>query len=157
MPSAPQPRNKRLIFTRLAKTIDAGNRGNDHDIASLEERAGRGMAHLVDLVIDIRVLRDVRVGARYVRLGLVVVVVRDEVLHHVLREELAELLGELRGQRAVRRQHQRRTLIALDHVRHRERLACTGSAAKRLSPDAVFEAANQCFNRLRLVAHQFEV
>ena len=43
-----------------------------------------------------------------VRLGLVVVVVRDEVLDRVVRQQLAELVRQLCGQRLVRRHHQRR-------------------------------------------------
>ena len=48
------------------------------------------------------------VARRDVRLGLVVVVVADEVLDRVVREELAELRVELRGERLVRRDHDRR-------------------------------------------------
>ena len=43
-----------------------------------------------------------------VRLGLVVVVVGDEVLDGVFGEELAELVAELGGQRLVVRDHERR-------------------------------------------------
>ena len=57
-----------------------------------------------------RVLLDVEVGLRDVRLGLVVVVVRDEVLDRVAGEELAELVAELRGERLVVRDHERRPL-----------------------------------------------
>ena len=55
-----------------------------------------------------RVLLDVRVRRRHVGLGLVVVVVRDEVLDGVVREELLELAVELRRQRLVVRDDQRR-------------------------------------------------
>ena len=55
-----------------------------------------------------RVLLDVEVGLRDVRLGLVVVVVGDEVLDRVVREELPELVAELRGERLVVRDHERR-------------------------------------------------
>ena len=51
---------------------------------ALEQRARGGVAQLVDLVVDVGVLVDVGVGARDVRLGLVVVVVGDEVLDGVV-------------------------------------------------------------------------
>jgi hypothetical protein len=51
----------------------------------------------VDLVVAARVLLDIRVAPRQVRLGLVIVEVADEVLDLVVREELAELGIELRG------------------------------------------------------------
>src|SRR6266704_405802 len=69
-----------LIGVGLADAVDARD-GRDHqDVAALEERLGRRVAHPVDLVVDQRVLLDVGVRLRDVRLGLVVVVVRDEVL-----------------------------------------------------------------------------
>ena len=92
---------------------------------ALEERARGSVAQLVDLLVDVGVLGDVGVGARDVRLGLVVVVVGDEVLDRVLGEELLELGAELRGERPVGRQDQRRPLPALDDVRHGERLAAS--------------------------------
>ena len=61
----------------------------------------------------------------HVRLGLVVVVVRNEVLDRVVREELAELAVELRRERLVVRHHQRRALHALDDVRDGESLAAS--------------------------------
>ncbi len=56
------------------------------------------MAEAVDLVVDGRVLLYVGVGRREVRLGLVVVVVGDEELDPVLREEVPQLGGQLGGQ-----------------------------------------------------------
>ena len=52
-------------------------------------------------VVDDRVLLDERVGRRDVRLGLVVVVVADEVLDGVVGEQLLDLAVELRRQRLV--------------------------------------------------------
>ena len=57
----------------------------------------------VDLVVDERVLLDVGVRLGDVGLGLVVVVVGDEVLDRVLREERLELAVQLGGQRLVGR------------------------------------------------------
>ena len=57
----------------------------------VQERLRRGVAQPVDVLVDDVVLLDVRVGARDVRFGLVVVVVGDEVLDGVVREELLEL------------------------------------------------------------------
>ena len=58
-----------------------------------------------------------------VGLGLVVVVVADEVLDGVLGEEAAELLIELGGERLVVGHHQRRAVHPGDALRHGERLA----------------------------------
>jgi hypothetical protein len=61
------------------------------------------MCSLIDAV-----LLDEQVALRDVGLGLVVVVVADEVLDRVLRKELAELAVQLRGQRLVGREDDRR-------------------------------------------------
>ena len=61
-------------------------------------------------VVDDRVLVDVRVARRDVGLGLVVVVVADEVLDGVLGEELPHLAVELRREGLVGREDQRRAV-----------------------------------------------
>ncbi len=55
-------------------------------------------------------LLDIGVGARDVGLGLVVVVVGDEILDRVVRKEALHLAVELGRQGLVRRQDQRRPL-----------------------------------------------
>ncbi len=74
-----------------AEPVDRTDTGDDDDVAPTHDRTGRGVTQPVDLVVDRRVLLDVGVGRGEVRLGLVVVVVGDEVLDPVLREELSEL------------------------------------------------------------------
>src|SRR5581483_4634827 len=87
------------------------------------------------------VLLDVQVGLRDVGLGLVVVVVGDEVLDGVAREELAELVAELRGERLVVRDHERR-------------LARAGCAEERLVALAGAEALAERRDRRGLVARR---
>ena len=95
-----------------------------------QQRARGGVTEPIDLVVDRAVLLDVRVGRRDVRLGLVIVVVGDEVLDAIAREELAELGRELRGQRLVGREHERGPLRLRDHVGDREALARAGDAER---------------------------
>ncbi len=111
------------VHLRRAEAVDRRHRRDDDHVAPGEQRARGRVAQPVDLVVDRAVLLDVRVGGREVGLGLVVVVVADEVLDPVLREQLPELGRELRGQRLVRREHQRGPLGLGDHVRDREALA----------------------------------
>ena len=92
----------------------------------------RRQPHLLDVLVDRAVLLDVEVARRDVRFRLVVVVVRDEVLDGVVREELAELRVELRRERLVRREHERRPAGARNDVGHRVRLAGAGDAEQRL-------------------------
>ncbi len=77
---------------RRAEPVDAGDGGHDDHVAAREERRRRREPQPRDVVVLRRVLLDVEVGLRDVGLGLVVVVVRDEVLDRVLR-------GRTRGTR----------------------------------------------------------
>ena len=72
-----------VVRLRRAQTVDAGHAGHDQHVPAREQRSGGRMAQPIDLLVDRRVLLDVQVLARDVRLGLVVVVVGDEVLDRV--------------------------------------------------------------------------
>ena len=141
-----------LVLLRRAEPVDARDRGDDHRVAPREERRRRGMPQAVDVVVAGRVLLDVEVGLRDVRLGLVVVVVGDEVLDRVRGEELAELVAELGRQRLVVRDHERGPLELLDQPRHRRRLARAGGAEQGLEAVPRLERGGELGDRLRLVA-----
>ena len=103
--------------------------GGDHDhVAPGEQGVGRRVPQPLDLVVDRGVLLDVGVGLRDVGLGLVVVVVGDEVLDRVVGQQLAELVGELGRQRLVGRHHQGGPLQPLDQPGGGGGLAGAGGA-----------------------------
>ena len=77
---------------RRAEPVDARDGGDDDDVAARQQRGRRAEPQPCDVVVPGRVLLDVEVGLRDVRLGLVVVVVGDEVLDGVRR-------GRTRGTR----------------------------------------------------------
>ena len=139
-------------FLRRAEAVDAGHRRDDDDVAPREERRRRSEPEPRDVVVLGGVLLDVEVGLRDVGLGLVVVVVGDEVLDGVVREELPELVAELRRQGLVVRDHQRRAADLLDRPGHRRRLAGAGGSEQRLVPVAGLQAFGQGRDRRRLVA-----
>ncbi len=144
------------VVLRRADAVDAGDRRHHDDVAAGQQRARGAVAQAVDLVVARRVLLDVRVGARDVRLGLVEVVEGDEVLDRVVGEELAELRPQLRCQRLVRRQHQHRALQALGDVGDGERLARAGDAEQRLLAQPVVDAAVERVDGRRLVTGRRE-
>ena len=117
---------------RRAQAVDARDRRDHDDVAPREERRRRREPEPRDVVVLGRVLLDVQVGLRDVRLGLVVVVVGDEVFDRVVGEELAELVAELRGQRLVVRDHECGLADLLDRPGHRRGLAGAGRADQRL-------------------------
>src|SRR6476620_2323336 len=88
-----------VIRFRRSQAVNAAYRRNDDAISALKERSRGGEAKLVQFVINRRFFFDVNVASRNVGLGLVVVVIRDEVFNGIRREELLELMVELRSQR----------------------------------------------------------
>ena len=140
-----------VVRLRRAEAEDRRHRGHDHHVPPREQRRRGGVAQAVDLLVDRRVLLDVEVLARDVGLGLVVVVVGDEVLDRVLREVRAELVAELRRQRLVVGEDERGPLQALDRRRHRHRLAGAGGAQQRHAPGAGLDPLDQAVDGLRLV------
>ena len=135
----------RRVGLAIADAVDARHRRDDDHVAARQQRERRRVAHPIDLLVHDRVLLDERVGRRDVRLGLVVVVVADEVVDGVVGEQLLELAVELRREDLVVRDDQRRPVDLRDHVRHRERLARAGDAEQDLrlvaAPEAVDELA----------------
>ena len=115
------------------------------------------MTHAVDGFVDARILRDVRVRRRHIGLGLVVVVVRHEVLDGVVGEELLELAVELRRQRLVVRDDERRQSEPRGDVRHGERLARSGDAEERLTLHATTKTGDQFLDGARLITTRCEL
>ena len=110
------------------------------------------MAQALDLVVDGRVLLDIGVRVGNIRLGLVVVVVTDEVFDRVFREKFAEFRAELGREGLVMRQNEGRAVDFFDDGRHREGLAGAGDAEQDLLAQAVSDALGQRLDRLGLVA-----
>ncbi len=141
---------------RRAKTVDAGDGSHDHHVAALEQGDRGPQPQAVDLVVDARFLLDVGVGLGDVGLGLVVVVVGDEVLHRVVREEAPELLVELGSQRLVVREDERRPVHGLDHLGNRVGLARTRDAEQHLFGGAGPDSVGKFSDRRRLIALRAE-
>ena len=120
------------VVFRRAQAVDAGDAGDDDDVAAAHQGAGGRQPQAVDLLVDRSVFLDVDVALRDVRLGLVIVVVADEIMDGVVGKELLELAIELGGQRLVVRHHQRGPLLLLDDVGHGEGLARAGHAHEHL-------------------------
>ena len=124
----PQPHHAVDVLLRGAEAVDARHRRHHDHVAPGQQAVGGRVAQPLDLLVDRAVLLDVGVGLRDVGLGLVVVVVGDEVLDRVAREQLPQLVGELGGQGLVGLQHQQRPLHLLGDPGHRGRLAGAGGA-----------------------------
>ena len=140
-----------VVRLGLANTVDRRHRGHDDHIAPLQHALGTRQAHLLNVLIDRGVFFNKQVTLRHIGLGLVVVVVADEVLHRVFGEKLAELAVELRRQRFVGCKHDGRAAQAGNHIGHGEGFARARHAQQGLEHFAVVHAFHQLVNRLGLV------
>src|ERR1019366_8945765 len=138
----------------VAETVNRRDRRDDDGIRPLEQRLGGGQAHLFDVLVDRGVLLDEGIGSRNVRLRLVVVVVRNEILDRALGKEHLEFAVELRRESLVVRKNQRGTLNLLYHVGDREGLPRPGHAQQRLMRKAAAETVHKLFDGLRLIARR---
>ncbi len=96
------------------------------------QRSCRGVAHAVDLFVHRGFFFDVGVGARHVGFGLIIVVVRHEILNGVVGEKTFEFAVKLRRERLVGREDEGGALRCFDDVRHREGLARARDAEQHL-------------------------
>ncbi len=141
-----------VVSLRRAQTVDAAHRAHDDRVAPLEQASRSREPQLVQLLVDRGFFLDIQVAGGNVGLGLVVVVIADEILDGVRGEELLELVIELRGQRLVVRQDQRRPVRLLDHLGHREGLARAGNAQQHLVLLARRQPLHNLVDRPRLIA-----
>ena len=146
-----------LVIARRAQAVDARDAGDDDHILAADQGAGGGQAQPVDVLVDQRVFLDVDVALRDVGFGLVVVVIADEVVDGVAREEGPELLVELGGQRLVVRQHQRRLAELGDHVAAVNVLPVPVAPSSVWQRPAVAEAFDELGDGLGLIAGGLEL
>ena len=140
------------ILLRRAETVNAGNAGNNDDIAALQKSAGGRMSEFVDLVVNGRIFFNVGIALREVCFGLIIIIVADEILHRVTGKEFFELAAELGRQDFVGRDHQRRQLDLFDHLGRGIGLTGTGHPEQGLVRQAFPQTADQAGDRPGLVA-----
>ena len=134
------------------EAVDAGDGGDDDDVAALEERAGSAHAQLVELVVDGGFFFDVGVARGDVRFGLVVIVIADEIFDGVIGEEGFELVEELGGEGFIVGEDDGGAIHLLDYLRDREGLAGAGDSKEDLVAVAVVYTSDELGDSLRLVA-----
>ena len=120
------------------------------------------MTEFVYLVVDFQFFFNVGVRARNVGFGLIIIVITDEKFDSVFGEKFAEFVAELRRKRLVVRDDERRTLQALDYVRHSKGLAAAGDSEQDFGGKTAFQTRSQTVDCRGLVAaggelaYQFE-
>ena len=147
-----EPHHHRPVVVRRTEAVDARHARHHHHVAAADEGAGGREPQSVDLLVDRGILLNIDVALRNVGLGLVVVVVADEVVDGVVREEVTKLGIQLGSERLVVREHERGPAHAGDHVGHREGLARAGHPHQHLRGPSVGDPADERIDRGRLVA-----
>ena len=142
---------------RITEAIDSRYSSHDDRVRPFDQSFGRRQAHLFNVLVNRRVLLDVRIRRRYIGLRLVVIVVRDEILDGIVWKELTHLAIKLGRQRLVRREDNGRSLRTLNDTCHRVGLSGAGDAKQYLSCKAVIETVRQPGDRLRLVTGRTEI
>ncbi len=150
--AGPQSQNHLMVFVRVADTIDRRHRRHDNRVAPLQQALGRRQPHLLDMLVDRRVLFDEQIALRNVGFRLVIVVIADEILDRIARKEFAEFRVKLGGQRLVRGKDDGRPAHSGDHIGHREGLARASDAEQRLIGQAILDALDQLADGFRLIA-----
>ena len=148
----PQGDGELQVLRRISQCIDAGNGGNDDHIPPLVQGAGGGMPQPVDLFVDGGGLFYIGVGRGNVGFGLVVIVIRDEILHRTVRKKGPQLAAKLGGQGLVVGQHQRGLLHLLNDLGHGIGLAAAGNTQQHLELVTRQHAPRQLFYGLGLVS-----
>ena len=82
----PQGNDHALIIDGVAQTVQAADRGDHDHVPPLKQRGSRRVTETVDLLVYGSVLFNVGVRVGDVRLGLIVIIVGNEVFHRVFRE-----------------------------------------------------------------------
>ena len=145
------------VFVGLAQAVDAAHGRDDDHVLTGDERIRGRQAVAFDLLVDRGVLLDVGVRLGDVGLRLVIVVIGDEVLDRVVREEFLEFGEELRRKRLVVRENERRTIPLRNQVRHREGLARARHALQNEPFVAALQSFMQGGNGIRLIARGLEL
>ena len=144
------------VLLGRAQTVNAGHGRNHHHVAASQQGVRRRVAQTLHLLIDGGVLLNERISLRHVRLRLVVVVVRDEILHRIIRQQLAQLIRQLRRQGLVLHEHQGRTLHRLNQPGGRCRLTGTGGTHQHNVLLAVLHALGKLGDGLGLITGRLE-
>ena len=141
-----------VVAFGLANAVDGRDRGHDHHIAPLHDAFGARQPHLLDVLVDRAVFFNEQVALGHIGLGLVIVVITDEILDRVLGEKLTELTVQLRRQRFIGRKHNGWLAYLCNHIGHGEGLARASHAQKGLEHLAVVHTFDQLLNGHRLIA-----
>ena len=140
------------IVFRRAKAVDTGHGRDNDNIPARQQGMGSRVPELVDVVVDGRVLLNIRIGRGNIGFRLIIVVVADEIFNGVFRKQRTEFIVKLCCQGLVRGKHQRGPVDLSDDVGHGEGLPRSGNTKQDLILDARFDVGSELLDGRRLIA-----
>ncbi len=143
------------IGFRVAQTINGGDRCHDNNILAGHQRRCCCQAQTVNLFVNIGFFLDIQIASWDVGFRLIIIVIRDEILHCIFREEFGILGVKLGCQCFVVGHHQGGQLQLLDHVGNCESLACASGTEQNLVMVAFVDTFHELTDGFRLVASGF--
>ncbi len=146
-----------MIGLWRAKPVNTGNRSDDQNITPGQQTARSTMPQLINLLVDRGILLNVGVCRGNVSFRLVVVVIRNEILDGIIREEFLEFTVKLGSQGFIRRKNQSWSLNLHHHVGHGKGFAGTGNPKENLVEVATANTLDQLSDGLRLIPLWLEV
>ena len=150
-----QGKHHAIVFLGVTQTINTGNAGNNNDILSLHQRRRGGMAQLINFIIDRGILFDIGIRTWYIRFGLIIIIIADEILHRIFGEELLQLVIKLCRKGFIVCNDQGWLLDFLNDICHGKGFAGARNPQQSLEFQALLEALRNFFNRLRLITGRF--
>ena len=141
---------------RVPDTVETRHARYHDNIPAPGKERGRGtQTQFLYLLVDGEVFFDIGIGGRKIGFRLVIIVIRDEILHGILREERLEFAVKLCRQRLVVAQDERGPLQLGDDIRNGECLPGTGDAKQGIVPAVPVDGTDEFGDGLGLVAGRF--
>ena len=141
--------------SRTPHAINTRHRRDNHNIPPARKQSRQcRQPQTVNLIINRKILLNIRVRMRQISLRLIIVIVRNIILNRILRKKLLHLSIKLGSQRLVMTQNQRRTIHIRNHISNSESLTRTRNTQQHLSTTAPNNTLRQLTNSLRLITRR---
>ena len=109
------------------------------------------MTQAVDLLIDRSILFNIGIRMGDIGFRLIIIVIRNEILHRVIRKEFPKLRAELGSQRFIMSQHQCGTVQLFNDRSHSKGFTGAGNTQKGLLSQSPVDTVCQRLDGSRLV------
>ena len=146
-----------LVVNRATKSVDTGNARHNNDISALRQSRRSRVTQLINLIVDVRILFNVRIRRRHISLRLVIIVIGHKIFYRILREKFFKLTIKLGRKCLIMCNNQRRLIQCGNNIRHRKGLTGTGNSQKCLELVPLPKTIDQCFDCLRLVSGRLKI